>query len=48
MGIYFEVKNRRVNRSKPPDGMNNGHAVGEEQGPAEGESEQTPLLGNER
>ena len=48
MGIYFEVRNQRVNLSKPPDGTNNRHAVGEEQGAAEGESEQTTLLGNER
>lgn len=48
MGIYFEVSNRRDERSKRSNGMSNGHVVSEEHGAADGESEQSPLLGNER
>ena len=48
MGIYFEVRNRREERSKRPKGTSNGHVVSEEQGAAAGPSEQTPLLGDER
>lgn len=48
MGIYFEVRKRRDERSKRPNDTSNGHVVSEEQGAADGPSEQTPLLGNER
>lgn len=48
MGIYFEVRNRGKKRSERPNGTINGHVVSEEGGTADGASEQTPLLGDER
>lgn len=48
MGIYFEVSHRSGQRSERPNGRSNGHVVNEQQGAADGESEQTPLLGNEQ
>lgn len=48
MGIYFEVRKRREKRSTRPNGTSNGHVVSEEEGAADGASERTSLLGNER